>query len=311
MIITATKKAILLLSIISLPGSMFGMLERAQKNISTLVISQKKQAATAVLVPLAAAGCYVLAQHKEDISSLFEKIPMPSEKVIFGLATAAAMPVTYVLAGKFSPEEQFQLYHRNNTNIQEHPIMQHKELLKQFLAGKQEIQFEGRALAWSDFIAENFSDEIEGGVWSSIKVGNELCALKRRMNVELQRLNRIKDAGLESSVVEEKDVKKEKVLHEEKSAVNPIVMVSQALDQLNKDISFIKQLLGKTVNSPEHKEDRKDCPAIKKNELTAEQITFSSKIAAFVPMFTQPVSALCMVFLGILLAKFGIAQQYE
>ena len=296
MIINTAKKAILLLSIISLHASVFGMLERAQNKISTLILSQKQQVAITILAPLTVVGCFLLVQNKDYVLSLLDNIPAPSEKVIFGLAAAAAMPTTFVLAGKFSPEEQFQLSHRNYTEIEKHQILQNKAKLAQFIAGKQTVQFdEGeKPITFQQYINNNFSDKVDSSLYPNTKAANELCDLERRINAERQRLQQIPVGEEPTWFAVTKEGKPESVT------------ISEQLDQLRKEVLFIHKFRGLITNSPEYNTEQERQAAIKKNQLTQEQITFSTKIAAFVPMFTQPVSVMCMLFLGMLFAKFGI-----
>jgi hypothetical protein len=66
------------------------------------------------------------------------------------------------------------------------------------------------------------------------------------------------------------------------------VKLSDEQQKLTKHIGFIENLRAKIVKLPAYTTAEKNKPANKKNKLTEEQITFSSKIAAFVPMFIQP-----------------------
>jgi len=297
MIINTTKKIILLFSIISLNSSMFGMLDfsKIQKDISTRVLSQKRQVATAILVPLAVAGAFVLTRHKDEISSLLEKIPMPSEKVIFGVATAAAMPAAYAFLGTFSPEEQFKLSHSNYTEIKKHQIIQNKKILQEFIADKQEVQQKKeKSMTLLDFINNNFGDKVNNSLYPSIKVVNELCDLEVLMSVECERLEQISDAGTSWVAVE--------LIGENKKTVSSIG-VSGFLSELRENILFIQQFRGKIMDLPEYKIDKKNSIAIEKNKLLKQKLNGNS-LSSFVPIFIQPFMLLFQIFL----TRIGLLQ---
>lgn len=283
-----TKKTILFLSIISLHGSAFAMFDSINKKMSTpFTISRQKQVAMAILVPLTVTGCVLLAQHKDDISPLLEKIPVPSEKIIFALATAAGMSTTYVLSDKFSPDQQFKLYQDNDEKIKKHPVVKHRKALEGFISNKAPSK---EIFPLQKFINYHFSDEVDKGVDPSIKAAHELCDLQRRIKIERQRLKQIQNAGTDWGVVKTKSTHNSHAL-----------TVTEALAQLSECNSFIKSFRGEIINLSEYRKDRKCSAADKRNQLREQKIN-GSTWSSIVPIFTQPF----MLLFQILLNGFGL-----
>jgi hypothetical protein len=212
---------------------------------------------------------------------------VPNEKVILGMAIAAGTSTTYVLSGKFSPDEQFKLYNHNDTEIEKHPIMQNEIMLAQFIEGQEKVQFnkEKNPITLMQFINNNFSDEINNNLYPSIKFANQLCDLERCINDECERLEQIDKSGTHWVAVSSKST----------------VTIPEALDRLRKKIEFIKQLRGIIVEFPEYTKDKEISVAIEKNKLLKQKIN-GNTLPSIVPIFIQPFMLLFQIFL----AKLGL-----
>jgi hypothetical protein len=306
MIINVTKKILLLLSVILLNSSMFGMfllntvVDTVKDTTSQVLVSQKGRLVTTVLVPAAVVGGVVLAK-EGYIESMLQKISLPQTEVLLGGMTAGGIYGMHVLTKRFDPEKKIELYQNEYGKWQNHTIFKKQKKsdvknikeksdtfdinqtqIKQIVDLKDPNEQAEKMLA---FVLTEFNDQLHKDVpvAATFKAATELS----RMVEDMRKARRdLKNVG------------------------NKIDNPNYGLPLRNsfKECKkILKSALFVLTNSKKYREDRENDPAHEKNNLAKQQITYTSTFGSLMQMLQLPaLTALSMVLLQQLLNTVGL-----
>ena len=238
-------------------------------NLSNLKItlSNNQKKLAAVAVPLAiAGGTYLYSQYGPPLS-----IPSFSYETKCSVATILSMPVVHSFLDRVtSSEDKLKLYYTALQQFEKSKFNKQKNQSKinNILNTKDKAEASDKL---TDFIHAEFGEH------PHVAAEKHLLDLKDIIEKGRQALK----------------------------ANNPIEDSREAkgLDEKKEQLKTLIRILR---NSKQHQESKTAYDKQQRTDLKKEQWTFTSKIGTFVPMFIQPVSALCMVLLNMLFTKLGI-----
>jgi hypothetical protein len=265
----ATKKLVIFSLVIAVCFSAFGMEDFKKKlrnNFSTIVLSPRQAIAAAITLPIIIAGGTMLCN-----SDSLPSMPELSPKFLGAGATVATVPAFYLLANRFTPEEQAKQCEVAIAKIKDNKIIKDVTAINKIL---NMFRLEGKKageVLLQEFLNEKFSAKVDQKHFPSLIAINKLCKLERE-----------------------------------------IVNIEKRLEIINKgpfpfenEKKMVEQLRGKILALDDHVEKIKIVHQVKAVNLKEALANFSAKIAAFVPMLTQPVATGLMVLLQSLLTKIG------
>jgi hypothetical protein len=267
MFINATKNLnLFLLSLLSLCGSVNGMMLPMIQVPSTIVLSDIKVKIGTLMAGIACTAGVALKNENLDGKNIF---------IAAGIGTFSALGA-YLCLDQLTPEKQLKRYFDIINKIEQHKIIKkQKDVETLFNAGGYDGKGEVR-----EFINKEFGGHTGTYHFASIGAVTEFNTLENMIKGEQQRLRTIQSN------------KKDEFKNE--------------FDKLKNYKDFVKKVRGVVISSKQYREEIKVASKARNINLKEQQITFINKIAAFIPMFTQPVSTFCMVLLQLFFNKLGI-----
>lgn len=240
----------------------------AMNNPFSVVLSDIKVKVGTFLVATACASGTFLAKSGDNVDG---------KHVIVTAGVGAVSAIgAYLCLHQLTSEEQLKRCETMLQSMEKSKILKHQKTINGILATKNKDDL-------SSFVNREFGKHVETNSFASIGAINESNELEKNIRCGRHLLKKIQNSD---------DTQEEQV--------------NALLEQLKDNKDFVKKFRGAILNLGEYEKDVKTHARSEYTEIKKQQYSFMNRVGAFVPMFVQPVSTLCMVLLQVIFNKLGI-----
>ena len=236
---------------------------------STIVLSKEKAVGIFAGTALLGAGGMLYAQS--------EAINQDNIGAILAVGGVGAAAWAYSL-WSVTPERRFEQLKREHVRLNKHKILELNSQAQEILNGKDEASRQNHL---TNFINRHFTQGIKSQHFPRIIARDACCDLEKELESAQQIAEQLKGC-----------------VHEDE--------LSSIVQGLSLSKNFALEFKAAIISDPDYRSDIEVIHKAKAVDLKEQKLNFGTKLSSFMPILSQPLSKVLMVFLQVLLRRFNL-----